>query len=129
MSFDAWLTLAIVVLTIAVLASERFRPALVMLASVVVLLVAGVVDQDSAFAGFSNEAPFIVAALYVVAGAAEATGALDRVTERILGRRRRDPGVRAERRDVARIAFPTMAASGLVANTPLVALMAPRVAA
>jgi di/tricarboxylate transporter len=128
-SADAWFTLAIVVATIAVMASERFRPALVMLASVVVLLVTGVVDQDAAFAGFSNEAPFIVAALYVVAGAAEATGALDRITERILGRRRADPGVHAERRDLARIAFPTMAASGLVANTPLVALMAPRVAA
>lgn len=129
MSADAWFTLAIVVATIAVLASERFRPALVMLASVIVLLVAGVIDQDDAFTGFSNEAPFIVAALYVIAGAAEATGALDRVTERILGRRRGDGSISAERRDVARIAFPTMAASGFVANTPLVALMAPRVAA
>jgi len=126
---DAWFTLAIVVATIAVLASERFRPALVMLASVIVLLVTGVIDQEGAFSGFSNEAPFIVAALYVVAGAAEATGALDRITERILGRGRPHDGGTTERRDVARIAFPTMAASGFVANTPLVALMAPRVVA
>lgn len=129
MSADAWFTLVVVVATIALLATERFRPALVMLAAVVVLLVTGVIDQEGAFTGFSNEAPFIVAALYVVAGAAEATGALDRASERILGRRRADSGDHADRRDLARLTFPTMAASGFVANTPLVALMAPRVVA
>jgi di/tricarboxylate transporter len=128
-SFDAWLTLAVAVTTIAVLASERFPPALVMLAAVVTLLVAGVVDEDAAFAGFSNEAPFIVAALYVVAGAAEATGALERVTQRVFGRQRSDGTRATERRDLARIVTPAAAASGFIANTPLVALMAPRVVA
>lgn len=129
MSFDAWLTLAVAAAAIAVLASERFPPALVMLAAVVTLLVAGVVDEDAAFSGFSNEAPFIVAALYVMAGAAEATGALERITHWVFGQHRLEPGVAAERRDLARIVVPTAAASGVVANTPLVALLAPRVVA
>lgn len=129
MGGDGWLTLVVVVTTIAVLASERFPPALVMLASVVTLLVTGVIDEDAAFTGFSNEAPFIVAALYVLAGAAEATGALDRVTQRVLGTHRSEGGPAAERRDLARIMFPVGMASGLVANTPMVALLAPRLAA
>jgi di/tricarboxylate transporter len=128
-SGDAWLTLVVLSATIALLASERFPPALVMLASVIVLLVTDVVDADSAFAGFSNEAPFIVAALYVVAGAAEATGALERVTQVVFGRQRPGDTTAAERRDLARIVAPTAAASGFVANTPLVALLAPRVVA
>jgi len=128
-STDAWLTLTVVIATIVVLATERFPPALVMLASVVILLVADVVDEEGAFSGFSNEAPFIVAALYVVAGAAEATGALERVTQWIFGRDRTDGSVGAERRDLARIVGPTTLGSGFIANTPLVALMAPRVVA
>jgi di/tricarboxylate transporter len=128
-SFDAWLTLAVLLATIAVLASERFPPALVMLAAVIVLLVTDVVDTDAAFTGFSNEAPFIVAALYVVAGAAEATGALERFTQLVFRRNHGDEGAAAERRDLARIVAPTTAASGLIANTPLVALLAPRVVA
>lgn len=129
MSADAWGTLAVVVATIALLASERFPPALVMLTSVVVLLVGGVIEADAAFSGFSNEAPFIVAALYVVAGAADATGGLERLTQLVLGRRRADGSAATERRDLARILTPTTAASGLIANTPMVALMAPRIVA
>jgi di/tricarboxylate transporter len=128
-SADAWLTLAVVLATIGVLATERFPPALVMLGSVIALLVAGVIDEDAAFTGFSNEAPFIVAALYVVAGAAEATGALERLTQWVLGRGRSDESIAAERRDLARIVGPTTLGSGFIANTPLVALLAPRVVA
>ncbi|MGH9031664.1 MAG: SLC13 family permease, partial [Acidimicrobiia bacterium] len=128
MSTDAWLTLAVLLVTIAVLASERFPPALVMLAAVVVLLVTDVVETDAAFTGFSNEAPFIVAALYVVAGAAEATGALERFTQ-VVFRRNHVGGRGAERHDLARIVGPTTVASGFIANTPLVALLAPRVVA
>ncbi|MGH8982585.1 MAG: SLC13 family permease [Acidimicrobiia bacterium] len=129
MSGDAWLTLVVLAATIALLSSERFPPALVMLGSVIVLLVTDVIDADAAFAGFSNEAPFIVAALYILAGAAEATGALERVTHFVFGRRSPGEGAAAERRDVARIVVPAAAASGFIANTPLVALLAPRVVA
>src|SRR5918996_4401227 len=116
MSGDAWLTLAVLLTTIGLLALERFPPALVMLGAVVALLVTDVVEPDAAFSGFSNEAPFIVAALYVVAGAAEATGALERLTHLVFGRNHADAGAGAERRDIARITAPTMLASGFIAN-------------
>ncbi len=69
MDFDAWFTLAVVVATLGVLASERVSAPTAVLGAVVVLLVAGVIDTSQAFAGFSNPAPLTVAALYVVAAA------------------------------------------------------------
>lgn len=126
MSLDAWTTLAVAVATLVLLATDRFSPALVMGGAVTTLLIAGVVDQDRALVGFSNEAPITVAALYVLAGAVKITGALERITERVLGSNAATGG-NDTRRTLARILFPSMAASAFIANTPLVAMVAPRV--
>ncbi|MGH2793260.1 MAG: SLC13 family permease [Actinomycetota bacterium] len=127
MSADAWLTLAITVGTIVLLALDRFPPALVMGGAVTSLLVTGVIDEKGALAGFANEAPVTVAALYILAGAAEITGALDGLTTRALGS---DSGAEESssgyKRRLARILFPSMGASAFIANTPLVAMLAPR---
>lgn len=131
MSSDAWITLVVTVVTIALLAIERFPPALVMGAAVTVLLVAGVIDEKDALSGFSNDAPATVAALYILAGATEITGALDGLTSRALGNRRAsdDTGAARQRRQLARMCFPSMGASAFIANTPLVGMLAPRVLA
>ena len=129
-SSDAWLTLVLTVGTIVLLALDRYPPALVMGGAVTALLVTGVIDEDGALAGFSNEAPITVAALYILAGAAEITGALDGLTTRALGSDPgTDPSTRRYRRGLARILYPSMAASSFIANTPLVAMLAPRVLA
>jgi di/tricarboxylate transporter len=128
-SWEAWFTLAVAVITIGLLATERFQPAAVMVGAVIVLLLSGVIDQAEAFAGFSNPAPITVAALYVLAGAAEATGALEGLTQRVLGRNRRDSTHAGERRDLTRVVLPGTIASGFIANTPLVSLVAPRLIA
>lgn len=126
MTVDAWITLVVAVATLLLLATDRFSPALVMAGSVTTLLVVGVIDQDGALVGFANDAPITVAALYVLAGAVKITGALEDVTERILGNKA--SGVQQDsRRTLARILFPSMAISAFIANTPLVAMIAPRV--
>ncbi len=76
MSGDAWLTLGILVVMLGLLASDRLPPALVVLGATSSLLVTDVIDADAAFAGFSNPAPITVAALYVVARAAQKTALL-----------------------------------------------------
>lgn len=129
MSADAWITLAVSIITIGLLATDRFPPALVMGGAVTFLLVVGVIDEDGALLGFSNDAPVTVAALYILAGAAEVTGALDGLTARALGTRSTDEEQGAPRRQLARIALPSMAASAFIANTPLVGMLAPRVVA
>jgi di/tricarboxylate transporter len=126
MSSDAWITLVVAVATLVLLATDRFSPALVMAGAVTVLLIAGVIDQEGALLGFANDAPITVAALYVLAGAVKITGALEQVTERVLSTRR-ETGPQDSRRTLARVLFPSMAASAFIANTPLVAMIAPRV--
>lgn len=123
MSWEAWFTLVVASLTVILLATDRFNPTMVMIGSVLALLVAGVIDQDQALAGFSNQAPITVAALYVLAGAAAATGALDGLVSRVLG------GAREEhpRGELTRICAPSAGISAFIANTPLVAMLAPRV--
>lgn len=127
MSGDAWFTLAVVVVTIGVLISERITPSLAILAASVLLFVTGVIDETQAFSGFSNPAPITVAALYVLAGATETTGALRGVTDRVLGGRGTDGAPRSEVRDLARVVVPGTAASAFIANTPLVSMVAPRI--
>ena len=89
MSSDAWITLIVVVATLVLLATDRLSPALVMAGAVTTLLIAGVVDQDGALVGFSNDAPITVAALYVVAGAVKITGRCSDNANRSHGRCRR----------------------------------------
>ena len=68
-TWEAWLTLAVVVISIVMLSREIVLPAVVLFGATVVLLVSGVLTPEQAFNGFSNPAPITVAALYVLAGA------------------------------------------------------------
>lgn len=123
MSSDAWITLVAVVAMVVALASERVAPVVAVGAAVSGLYLAGIVDLEQAFGGFATEAPITVAALYVLAGGAEHTGALSGAIARVLGARRAS----TERQAVQRVATVTAAGSAFVPNTPVVALMIPNV--
>ena len=125
MSADAWITLAVIVALCAAFVTERVPPTLAMGGGVVTLYLLGVIDAQGAFGGFANVAPITVAALYVLAGAADITGALSGITATALGR----SGAGSERSAWARVVFPVTLASGFIANTPLVAMFAPRISA
>ncbi|MBI1722475.1 MAG: anion permease [Gemmatimonadetes bacterium] len=121
MSWQAWLTLAVVVLTMAALTRDWLTPSSAVMGGVIVLLVAGVVTPAQAFAGFSNPAPITVAALYVLARAVEKTGALQPLIAATLGEGRGGRGA------LARLLVPVAGASAFLNNTPLVAALAPQV--
>ncbi len=106
----------------AALAREVLPPAAIVLGATVSLLVIGVIDDEQAFAGFSNAAPLTVAALYVLARAAEKTGLLGPLVERLLGREGR-----VGRRSLARLLLPTAGISAFINNTPLVGMLIPEV--
>lgn len=118
MSADAYLTAVVLVATLCLLAVSRLPPSGVMLGATVVLLVSGAITTEEAFSGFSNPAPLTVAALYVVARAANKTGLVAPLTGLALGRYR---GTGA----LARLALPTAGASAFLNNTPLVAMLIP----
>jgi di/tricarboxylate transporter len=122
MTVDAWITAAVLVATLVALAASRYPPSAIVMAATVSLLVLGVIDTTQAFAGFSNPAPLTVAALYVVARAAQKTGMMTPLTGRLLGDHR---GATA----LTRLVVPTAAASAFLNNTPLVAMLIPDVIA
>jgi di/tricarboxylate transporter len=121
MGWDAWLTLGVVAGTLLALARDLVPPALALLSAVVILMVSGVIDPQQAFAGFSNPAPITVAALFVLAGAVEKTGALQPLIAGVLD------GPRGDRGALARLLVPTAAASAFLNNTPIVAMLVPQV--
>jgi len=123
MSIDAWITLAVLTVVLALLITERVAPALAVLGGTFSLLALGVLTPEQALAGFSNPAPFAVAALYVVASAVEKTGAIQPLLGSTLGR------VASPKRALARLLFPVAGMSGFLNNTPIVATVAPQVAA
>jgi len=118
---DAWLTVAVLVAMVAALMADRVSPPAGILGGAGVLYVIGVTTADQAFSGFANTAPITVAGLYVIAGAIEKSGAIQPAVSRVLGEPR---GVRA---DLARLTIPSAAASAFLANTPIVAMLAPSV--
>ena len=121
MSFDLAITLAIIAASALAMVRDVLTPTGAILGAVVALLLAGVVSPQEALSGFSNPAPVTVAALYIVARAAERTGALQPLVRRTLGDR---PGNRA---GLMRLLAPVAGASALLNNTPIVAMLAPEV--
>ena len=124
MSLDAWLTLAVVLVTLVVLATELLPPAMAVLGAVTALLVLGVIDIPEAFAGFSNPAPLTVAALYVVAAAVQKAGLLERLAGAVLGGAHEEG---SERLRLARVLAPVAGSSAFLNNTPIVAMVAPAI--
>lgn len=120
MGLDAWLTLAVVIVTITVLAREKVPPALAVLSAVVVLLLTGVISSDQALAGFSNEAPIVVGALLILARAVDVSGILEPVVAALFGRSSGRPLL-------ARLLYPITLFSGFLNNTTLVAMAVPSV--
>ncbi len=122
MSVDAWITVAVLAMAFAMLASDRMAPSAVVLSATALLLLANVITTEQALSGFSNPAPITVAALYVVARGAQKTGLLAPLTSRLLGEGR-------SWRDLARLVVPAAGASAVLNNTPLVAALVPDVVA
>ena len=118
MSVEAWITAAVVVAMLLALATELMPPAATVLAATVILLVTGVIDEAQAFSGFSNSAPLTVAALYIVAFAADKTGLLGPLVNRLLGKENR-----VSQTAIAKLDLPTAGISAFINNTPLVAML------
>ena len=118
---DAWVTVVVTVGALVLLARTSYSPAVVIFGATVTLLALGVIDTGQALSGFSNPAPFTVAALYVVASAVQRTGALSPIVKRALG----DSGW--VRRPLLRVLPPTALASAFLNNTPIVAMLIPQI--
>lgn len=77
MSWQAWATVAIIVVAMAMFASEKVRVDLVALIVLGALVVLGIVSPVEALSGFSNEATVTVAAMFALSLGIERSGVLD----------------------------------------------------
>jgi di/tricarboxylate transporter len=121
MTWQAWFTLAVALGALVCLAKDLLAPANVMIGAAVALLLAGIITPTETFAGFGNPAPVTVAALYVLARAAEKTGLMQPLLERLLGK---ESGGRLA---MAKLLVPSAGASAFLNNTPIVAMLIPQI--
>ncbi|HKK27446.1 MAG TPA: SLC13 family permease [Gemmatimonadota bacterium] len=121
MTPDAAITLAVVALAIAALAREVLSPDLILFGALLVLVAAGVVSMEQALTGFSNPVLLAIAGLLIVAAGLRATGALEAVSDAVLGRSR------SVRQALARMTGSTVVASAFLNNTGIVAMGIPAV--
>jgi di/tricarboxylate transporter len=119
MDWQGWLTLLVVVASLAAMVAELAPPHLLLMAALAALAGFGILTPEETFAGFSNEALATVAALFVVAAALRESGALERSFARIFGRARTEGSGRA------RITLAVAPLSAVLNNTPIVAMMTP----
>ncbi|HKZ28643.1 MAG TPA: SLC13 family permease [Acidimicrobiia bacterium] len=121
MSWEQWFTTAVIVVTIAVLIRDLLPPSVAMTGAMVATLTAGIITPTEALAGFSNPAPVTIAALYVLAKAADKTGALTPAVGSLLGNNH------SQRMTTARLTVPATFTSAFLNNTPIVAMLIPQV--
>ena len=123
MTWEAWYTLGALALMVGALVRGVARTDMVLLGTLGLLLVAGVVEPEAAFAGFSNPAVVAIGSLFVLAAGVDRTGALG-FLDGLLRPRSRKPGPA-----IFRLFLPTAFLSGVLNNTPIVAMLIPRVQA
>ncbi len=89
------------------------------LGGLVMLMLGGVVDVKEATAGFASQAVLMLAGLFVVAKGIERTGAIRRFAGSALGHPNSVPGA------LFRMMVPVSVLSGIMNNTPIVAICIP----
>lgn len=125
MSWEAWLTLAVVVAVLAGLA-RGWAPPVVILAGLAVLMTTQsltgshlLVSPAQAVAGFGNTGLVTVGLLFVVVAGLIHTGAVTMLTEPLLGR------PKSLLTAQLRLLFPVVGLSAFLNNTPIVAMFMP----
>jgi di/tricarboxylate transporter len=120
MTLEIFLTLLVIFLTLVAFIREWAAPDVLALTILCLVVALGLVDPGKMTEVFKNEAPLTIAALFVIGGALEASGAIEHIG-RILKNR-----VSGEIR-IATLAFSTVTAffSAWMNNTAIVAILLP----
>ena len=121
LTWHAYFTLGALVAMVIALVRGVGRTDLVLLCTLSLLLLVGVVTPAQAFAGFSNPAVIAIASLFIVAAGVERTGALGFLDGLLKPRTSRLGPT------LLRLMLPTSMLSGVLNDTPVVAMLIPRV--
>ncbi|GAE94267.1 sulfate permease [Gracilibacillus boraciitolerans JCM 21714] len=120
MNFEIIFVLGVVILMMIALIKEITRPDMIVFGGVLVIfLVTGILTPEEAVAGFSNQGMLTVALLFIVAGAIQKSGLVDRGMARVLGT------PKTEQRTLFRLLVPISGFSAFLNNTPIVVTLTP----
>ena len=121
LSWDAWVTLAIVAVVLNLLIFTRISPEAILLGGLIFLLTTRILTPAEAFSGFANPGMITVGALFVVTAALRETGVINLIVRRLLGRPKSLSAA------LLRTVLPVATTSAFLNNTPVVATLLPAV--
>ncbi|MDD4107341.1 MAG: SLC13 family permease [Prolixibacteraceae bacterium] len=120
MTLDGFIVLAVITISIVVLAKELLRPGLVLFSAAAILMVTGTINNQEMLAGFSNKGMITVGLLFIVSEGIRESGVLNRLAQSYLPRRRGKMLFL-----IPRIMLPVSVFSAFLNNTPVVIIFAP----
>ena len=123
LEWQAWVTLGIILVSLISLVKELARPDVILMGALGSLLLFGILSPSAALSGFSNPAVITVGSLFIVAAGIQNTGALAFTEVVLFNRSTHLPGV------LAPLMGTTAVLSAFLNNTPIVAMLIPRVKA
>ena len=119
LSWQGWLSIAVMLLSLMGNAFSSLPAEVVFLGGLAVLLVSGILDEKTALSGFGNSGMITVGVLYVVVTGLQQTGGLSWVSQHVLGL------PKGLSRALMRLMFPVVILSAFLNNTPVVAMFIP----
>ena len=119
MTIEMAVVLITVIVMVVCLIFEVARPDMVIFFALAFLILSGILTPAEALKGFSNEGMLTVGLLFIVAGAVQQSGLLDRVVKRLLGHRQ------SPKKAFLRMMAPVSGLSAFLNNTPIVVMLTP----
>lgn len=121
LTFDSVIVILVLLFIIVSLYDEIIGPAFTFVVAVMALGLFGVLTPEEILAGFANEQVMVLIILLLVGDVIRKNGILDGLFERILR------GTRSQKGFLIKTMLPVGLISGLLNNTPLVAILIPYV--
>ncbi|HEV7342355.1 MAG TPA: SLC13 family permease [Sphingopyxis sp.] len=99
---------------------ERLPATVIAVVGACVYLALGILDSDAMYSVFSNSAPIVIGAMFVLSGALIRTGVIQRVADAIMKRAEKHP-----RLAIVEVLVGALIASAFLNNTPVVVVLVP----
>ncbi|MGG3739456.1 SLC13 family permease [Aeribacillus pallidus] len=119
MTLEIGFVLFMVALMFGGLMLEVARPDMIVFVVLTVFLLTGILTPEEALKGFSNQGMLTIALLFIIAGAIQKSGIIDRALATILKNSRSIPGT------MVRVFVPVSGFSAFLNNTPIVVALTP----
>ncbi|WP_415893548.1 SLC13 family permease [Neptuniibacter sp. PT8_73] len=121
MEYEAYLTIATVILVLGALVGTRLASDIILMAALCFLIITGILTPEEALYGFANPGVMTIAVLYVVAAGLKETGAIQWIAGRILGNPKTIP------KATLKVFIPSSILSAFMNNTAVVAMFIPSI--